>query len=356
MVGYEHDDVSRARCRGRDEGSSSTPSHRSVIVTSAAYRSRMRRDHGLAAVGLQVLAHALVAAHAGLGAAVVGIAVQVDVAARRGPRLVRLVGVDHQRERPAPPPWSMHGRRGDGHPRRPRASTRPPSSCRRRRGSREPDARCAARAAPARASARARAFETARGRRVRPTWPSIRHEAVEARAKRRVAGEAQKGVVGHVAGPPAGAPQRAREGGVHVGDAGPARRVHEVALGSPVPEREDPPPGEDRAAGGHGGHRLGMAAREAQPLRGRARRCSASRSAAVGADVVGAQRVDDDHQHVRPVGSLREAARIDRCRHRTGPGELEEVAPRQPHGAILRPRRGGVQSPCVYASAMRGPA
>ena len=101
VVGDQHDHgvLSRparaaARSGSRASGRSSSPRPR---TGRACGRARCRR-----ALVREPLAHAHVAGGSGLAAAVGGVAVEVDVASRRSPRLVRLVAVGDHHERLAP--------------------------------------------------------------------------------------------------------------------------------------------------------------------------------------------------------------------------------------------------------------
>ena len=122
----------------------------------------------------------------------------------------------------------------------------------------------------------------------------------------------------------------------------------------PVAKREYAPAGEDRPAGRDGGHRLGVEAREAQGIAGERIDGRSAGAAPVGADVIGAQRVNDQHHHVRAVGPASQAARVDRGGDRARPGDLEEAAASEVHGAILRPARRRVYAGAPFSRARTG--
>jgi len=96
----------------------------------------------------------------------------------------------------------------------------------------------------------------------------------------------------------------------------------------PMPEGKNAPPSHNGAPGGHRGHRLGVEVREAEAVAGEGVDRRGARPAAVGAHVIGTQRVDHYHQNVRPVWPLGEAARVDGGGDRRRTDGLEELSAR----------------------------
>ena len=191
-----------------------------------------------------------------------------------------------------------------------------------------------------------------------PELTPYAHEAVEAAAEGAIeAREADERVVGHVGRPPAGPAQGAGPRVAHVGDRGPSGRAHQAAVDVPVAEGKHAAPGHDRSPGRHRGHRLGVEPREAEAVTSQCVDRRGARSAAVGAHVVGAQRVDHDHQNVRPVWPLGEAARVDGGGDRRRTDGLEELSAREVHPAECRPAPRDLQvaSPYVGRTAAGRP-
>ncbi len=250
---------------------------------------------------------ARVVRHGRLGPAPVGVAVHAQVARRRRPGLVRLVGVDHQRERAAPGGLLEHGGGAREDARRERSSLVVPVAAVREI---EADALALAAADGGVQPVPQHVVRDARHRPAAAELPARLLDAVEAAAQAGVgAGEAEEGVVGHVGGPPAGAAQQRGQRVRHVAQRRPARLGEQPRAVVPASEREGAAPAQDRVARRHGGHRLGVGAREAQPVAGERVDVRREHAAAVGADVIGAQRVDHDQQHVGALARGGEGAR-----------------------------------------------
>jgi hypothetical protein len=115
-----------------------------------------------------------------------------------------------------------------------------------------------------------------------------------------------------VAGPAEGA----RKGLIDVPERRPARLLDQARIVVPVPEREGVAAAEDGVARRDGRHRLGVDAREVQPLADE--RIHVGRADVAPVDRVGSQRVDHHEDHVRAIGPL--------GREHRGRGRLEEPA------------------------------
>ena len=279
-------------------------------------------DEHLAVVPVQVAADRRVVRPGRLRAVIVGVAVHVDVLARRRPGLVRLERVDDDAERALAHRRLEHARAVAEHARGERlglvvrvaavgeVAAHPVAGVGVLDLGRQPVAQLGLR-------------HTRRGTADLAAAPDEAVEAAPERAPRRR--EPERRVVGDVGGPVAGPAQGAREGGADVGDRGPARLRQQARIGMPAAERKHAPAAQDRAAGRHRRHRLGVEAREAEPLAGE--RVDVGRARPLAERVVGAQRVDDDHDHVGPVRSLAEGEPVE-PRQRAGGGarRLQESA------------------------------
>ena len=166
---------------------------------------------------------------------------------------------------------------------------------------------------------------------------AVPDEQIEAAPQRLVrGGEAQKRVVGHVAGPPAGSPQDGREGGVEVLQRLPARLGQQAGVVAPVAKRKRAPAGQDRVAHRNRRHALGEHAVEGHAL-GR-KSIDVRRRGPRPERVVGAQAVDHDEHDVRPIRRRASfvAAEVERGSGRRSAGQ--ELAPRPRHRTIVSAR------------------
>ena len=289
-----------------------------------------------------------VARHCGLGPAVAAIAQGVGVATWRGPGLVRLVGVDDQRE----------GLVRVGHLESLDAG---PEDLRGERSALVLGVIGVGYVAP---DALGHVRFTHRGmqpviQRVRrhghiasSDLATVASEEVEAASERLVRGrEPEEGVIGHVGSPPPGPPENAWKRAVHILQRRPTRLGYQALLVLPIAEGEHAPPGEDRIAGRHGGHRLREGAGEAHAASSECVEVRSRRARPVG--VVHPQAVHDDHKDVgrlpRAVGARSAGARVRRpgggrpgghelsssvshCRHCL----LSPVVPMRPPAAAAR--------------------
>ena len=300
----------------------------------------MRSSSTSPGVPVQVAVDRRVVGPGRLGAVVVRVAVHVDVAARRRPRLVRLEGVHHEAERALADRGVEHPRAVAEHARGERL--------------RVVVGVTAIGEVAAHAIARVRVLDLG-GQPVAQL--TLRYagggaadlaaapdEAVEAAPEGAPGrGEAKRGVVGHVRRPVARTAQGAREGRAHVRDRRPAGLGQQAAVGVPAAKREHPPSRQDRPARGDGGHGLGVEAREAEPLA--RERVDVGRAGALAEGVVGPQRIHDDHHDVGVIASLG-------ARHLVQPGEH---ARRRPRGLEELAARAGRAHPPQIVIAGGGP-
>ena len=269
---------------------------------------------------VEIAAHRRVVGARRLRAVVVRVAVHVHVAPRRRPGLVRLEGVDHDRERALARRRLEHARGVAEDARRERArlvvrvaavgevAAHPVARVGVLDLGRQPVAQLAVRDAVGAAA----------------DLPAAPHEAVEAAPKRPPRRrEAQRRVVGDVGGPVARPAQGAGERRAHVGDRSPARLGQQPRVGMPAAEREDASPRQDRPPRGDGRHRLGVEAGEAQPLA--RQRVDVGRARPLAERVIGPERVDDDQHDVGSVAGLGEREPLEAGeRARSGARGLEE--------------------------------
>ena len=217
-----------------------------------------------------------------LRAAIAGIAVHVDICPRWGPGLVRLEGVDDERER-------LLRCRSLERPRRAAEGTSGPGA-----GLVAPVAAgCEVAPLPLHGEGRAQLGDEpvvqvgsrdAFNRRIAPEQPADLAETVEAVPERLVQTcVSEERVVRDVPGPVARALQLARERGVVAVDRPPARRAAQAGIAVPVPEGPHAPAHQDRAPRRDGRHGLGVEAREPDPARGERVDVRGLRPAAVGA-------------------------------------------------------------------------
>ena len=332
VVGHEHDDRVALEPQGVEpveEDAEPAVGHRHL--------GRVERPHAfeqqLARGPAEVARHLRVVRLGRLRPAVVRVAVHVHVAARRRPGLVRLERVDHEGEGALLRGRLEHAGGLAKHARRVGARFVVEVACVAEELAhpqpglgivdlgRQPAAQLGLRNAGPGAAGLAR----------------LRHEAVEALPERRIgAREADERVVADAAGPVARPAQQAGEGQRGVGDRLPAGLLDHAAPGAPARERESAATGHDRPARGHGGHRLGVAAGEAEPAAGEG--VDVGRAGAVAVDVVGAERVHHDQDD---VGAVAAALRDFQPRHERQARRSQELTAGGGHAGQTKRWGGG---------------